>query len=350
MRFRVTTGENAPMNTRSDGSDGTAPGIVTALVDSGIVAADDRERALAIVTQRLGTRRAPASGASNTLLATLLGYVGGILVVAAGAVFISLQWNQMSVPTRILALAGSALVLAIVTAVVRLTGEQPVESARRQLAGVLGLGASALAAGAHGVFLEDRLKPNTSVIPVWVFGLFTILAVLFYLFSPSLPGQLGIGFGLFILIASGGSALFDGSSLLQGIALLIIGLGWLALAEMGRWREDQTARLVGGALTLLGAQFPMFDGRDNRQILAYVLLTLVGVGAFAAYLRFREWPYLAMGVVGLTLAATEAAVDFIEGSGAAVGLLVAGVVLLITSLLALRLRRAESPTLASHSS
>jgi len=63
------------------------------------------------------------------------------------------------------------------------------------------------------------------------------------------------------------------------------------------------------------------------------------VGGFATFVRLREWPYLAVGVIGLTLAATEAAVDFFDGSGAAIGLLVAGSVLLITSLIAMRLRR-----------
>lgn len=55
---------------------GTAPDVVDALVESGIVAPEDRERALGVVAARLPERSQPTGSAGN-LVATLLGYVGG---------------------------------------------------------------------------------------------------------------------------------------------------------------------------------------------------------------------------------------------------------------------------------
>jgi hypothetical protein len=53
-----------------------------------------------------------------------------------------------------------------------------------------------------------------------------------------------------------------------------------------------------------------------------------------------SWPYLAVGVIGVTLAVPEALLDWTEGSvGAAGVLLVSGATLLAASLLGLRLRR-----------
>lgn len=45
--------------------------------------------------------------------------MSGILVVAAGALLLSLRWNALTVPTRVLALAGAAALLAVVAVVLR---------------------------------------------------------------------------------------------------------------------------------------------------------------------------------------------------------------------------------------
>ena len=72
----------------------------------------------------------------------------------------------------------------------------------------------------------------------------------------------------------------------------------------------------------------------------YLVTILVAVAGFALYVVRRAWPYLAVGVVGVTLAVPEALLDWTEGSlGTAGVLLVAGITLLGASLLGLRLRK-----------
>lgn len=321
---------------------GTAPDVVDALVESGIVAPEDRERALGVVAARLPGRSQPTGSAGN-LVATLLGYVGGILVVAAGALLLSLRWNALTVPTRVLALAVAAALLAVVAVVLRRSdrGDGADDAGRRTLAGVLGVGAAGLSAFAAGTGLEHRWDMGSMAPASLSFLLFTALAVVFHLISPSVPGQLAVAFGAVVTIFLVTDWALADSIITAGLLVLAVGIGWLVLAELGAWRADVTARLVGGAITVIGAQTPLFHNgpSDSSHGLAYALLTLVGFGGFFTFVRRREWPYLAVGVIGLTLAATEAAVDYFDGSGAAIGLLVAGSVLLITSLIAMRLRR-----------
>lgn len=315
----------------------TAPGLVAALVDSGIVSAEDRSRAVEIVERELGP--AGEDAPRSRVLAEIAGYAGGILVVAAGAVFLAASWREMSLATRVGALLLGALVLAGAGLGARLTGRDTPEDAdvRRRLAGAFGIGSAALATGALGTYIEHQHHTGDGWIAL-VFGAFTVLALGFYVLAPTVPGQAAVGFGVAATVLNATSGWSDGRTLIKTVILLALGIGWLALAELRWWREPETARVVGGALTLLGAETPVFEGR--MQPLAYVLLALVGAVAFAAYVRVRAWPYLAIGVIGLTLAATQAAVDYLPGAaGAAAGLLVAGAMLLATSLLAMRLRK-----------
>lgn len=319
--------------------------VVADLVAGGLIAPEESPRAVDIVQGRLGNRPAAASG--SRIAAEIAGYVGGILVVAAGAVFLAASWDEMGLRTRCLSLLAGALVLAIAAVVTRATvsptGAAADWDARRRLAGVFGIGAAALVAGTVGVWLDSRLDAATThyeAVPFAAYGSFAVLALAAYLFAPTVPGQAAIGFGATVATFSGTSLALDRPELLTAAVLLALGTAWLALAETGRWHEVETGRVVGGALTLIGAQSSAFGG--DHAGLAYLLLAVVGIGAFAVYARFRAWPYLAVGVVGLTLAATEAAVAYIESDiGAAAGLLVAGAMLLVTSLVAMRLHRAE---------
>ncbi len=320
----------------------TAPGLVAALVDSGIVAPEDRTRAIAIVDGRLAA--APSHDAPRSrILAEIAGYAGAILVVAAGALFLAANWRDLSTVTRVGTLIVGALLLAgaaVGTHVVRPATSSPGDlSVRRRLAGMFGIGAAALSAGALGAWLESRPSPHGAVFDGSVFAVFTVVAVAGYLLAPTVPGQIAVGFGMVTTYLNVTSGWGHGLTLVKALILVALGIGWLALAETGWWHERDTARLVGGAITLLGAHTPVFE--DHLRGVAYLALALIGAAAFAVYLRVRAWPYLGIGVIGLTVAATETAVDYLpSATGAAAGLLVAGAMLLATSLVAMRLHRA----------
>jgi MFS family permease len=318
----------------------TAPGLVAALVDSGIVSAEDRSRAVEIVERELGP--AGEDAPRSRVLAEIAGYAGGILVVAAGGVFLAANWRNMSTGTRVGALLAGAFLLAVAAVATRLSPSAGTSTAdadvRRRLAGAFGIGAAALSAGSLGAYLESRPQPHGTALDGTVFVVLTVVAFAGYLLAPTVPGQVAVGFGLltaFLNITADWSASWV---LVKAATLILFGVGWLALAERRWWHEPETARLVGGGLLLIGAEVPVFEAHWRGA--AYLLLAVIGAAAFAVYLRVRAWPYLGIGVVGLTLAATEAAVDYLpSGTGAAAGLLVAGAMLLVTSLVAMRLHR-----------
>jgi len=104
--------------------------------------------------------------------------------------------------------------------------------------------------------------------------------------------------------------------------------------------SQSTALIVGSIIGVGIFSLPYSLASYGPISLVAMAVATVGAVAFAAYVRVRVWPYLAIGVIGLTLAATQAAVDYLPGAaGAAAGLLVAGAMLLATSLLAMRLRK-----------
>ena len=74
--------------------------------------------------------------------------------------------------------------------------------------------------------------------------------------------------------------------------------------------------------------------------MAYVATAVVGAVSFWVYVVTRAWPYLAAGVVGVTLAVPEALSDWFDGALGAAGVLLAtGVTLLLAALAGLRLRQ-----------
>jgi hypothetical protein len=125
-----------------------------------------------------------------------------------------------------------------------------------------------------------------------------------------------------------------------GLVVLALGLLWLALAETGVWREVGSGRVLAAVLAVLGAQLPVFG---DYSWVGYVATAAVGAAAFGGYVVRPAWPYLAAGVVALTLAVPEALTDWTGGSLGPAGILLAtGVTLLVAALLGLRLRHEVS--------
>jgi hypothetical protein len=282
-------------------------------------------------------------------LVELAAYVGGAFVVAAGFLFTVQQWADLGTGQRVGLLLVVSTVLMAGAAVAAFTGPGLAavragrEEVRRRLAGALSTGGSVAAAAAAMVWYIDRLQDaGTEVEQGYKIGLtgslvLLVLATVSYLVVPSLVGQLAVAAGAMYLVPFVFEAFDLEAPALLGATFLAIGLLWLALAERGAWREVVPARVVGAVMVVVGAQVPI--GSDWPWI-GYLLTALVAVGGFTFYVVRRAWPYLAVGVVGITLAVPEALLDWTEGSlGTAGVLLVAGVTLLGASLLGLRLRQ-----------
>lgn len=342
MSIQRTHRARAPRDTRS----GT---VVSALVDHGLLSPSRREEAIAVVDRALGEQRLGTAPLGRRF-AELAGYVGAAFVVSAVGVLLATQWTALNETQQVGLLATIAVLLAVAGVAVMSVassyaavraGAQPV---RRRLAGVLFVGA-AVAAGSTAGLQADRVVDDvaSSVPALWGFGVFALVALAGYLVVPSVVGQVAVAVGVVTtlppVLDTGG----DVEPVPFGLLLLAAGVVWLLLAERGWWREVPSARVVGCVLLVAGAQIPVTDS-DLRWV-GYLALAAVAVGAFAVYVVRTAWPYLATGVVAVTLVVPEALIDWAGDSiGPAGGLLVAGVTLLVASLLGFRLRKEVTET------
>ena len=329
--------------------DSRSGAVVTALVDRGLLPETRREEAVEVVDDVLGGQTvAPAP--MRRRFAELAGYVGAAFVVSAAGVFFATQWAGLSEVQRTVVLGGVALVLAVAglavlavgagglatgVAAVR-AGGRPVQ---RRLAGVLFVGAAATAGGAVGVQVAEAVTdPSSSLAVLSGFVTFTVLAAAGYLLAATVPGQVAIAVGLFVSVPLALDVNGDPDPVAFGLVVLAIGVGWLALAERRVWREVGSARVIGCVLAVVGAQIPVME-LDSPWV-GYLALFVVAGAAFAMYVAREAWPYLATGVVAVTLAVPQALLDWAGQSlGPAGVLLAAGVTLLVASLLGLRLRK-----------
>lgn len=320
--------------------------LVSALINHGLVDATREGEAVDLVDRTLGGQQSPPSSMRQRF-AELAGYVGAAFVVSAALIFFADRWDGLTAGEQVALLAGMALVLAasgLVLAVVGggfaalRVGRDPV---RRRLAGVLFTGAASAAAVAVGLQLETPSGSGDDTGAVLAASLILIaVSALGYLLAPTVIGQIGIAVGALMAIPLGLDFSSDGGSgeIAVGAITLALGVLWLALAESGVWKEVASARVVGSAIALFGAQFAVL-GSDHEWF-AYLATALLAAAGFAAYVARTAWPYLAVGVIGVTLAVPEALLDWTDGTlGSAGVLLITGVTLLVACLVGLRLRQ-----------
>lgn len=324
--------------------------VVAALVSAGLLEPSRSTEAERVVTAALSPSAVPATPLRRRM-SEIAGYVGGAFVVGAGVLFFSSEWNNLAEPAQVALLGGVALLLAGACGVLVVTsgGVAAVRRAehqvRRRLASVLAAASAAAAGFAVGVLVDDpRSYTDDSRVVLAGAAAALAVAILGYRVAPSAVGQLAVAAAAFTAIPSA----LDTFGSVEGVALgglvLALGVVWLALAERGVWLEDQSGRVIGCLLAVLGGQLPAL-GPDSPDWVGYTVTAVVGVAAFGAYVVRPAWPYLAAGVVAVTLAVPEALFDWTSGSlGSAGVLLVTGLTLLGASLLGLRLRHEVSET------
>jgi hypothetical protein len=319
--------------------------VTFALEDRGLIDPSRHEEALAVIDGvEDGGARAEAS--RRHLVAEVVGYVGAAFMVAAVGVFLAPRWDDMPLGLRVGLLVGAAALLAAAGAVLIVTGgglaslRTSAGLQRRRLASVLFTGCSVAAAAAVLVLVLDWVgeEEATKGSYAGLAGSVTLLtlAAIGYLVAPSLLGQLAVLLGALFAISLAWETFDTDTPVRMCLSYMALGLLWLICAELRGWRETLPAELIGSALLLAGAQALM----PENAALSYTVTFVVGLAGFALYVSQRAWPYLALGVLAVTLAVPEALLDWTEGSlGTAVSLLGAGVALLLASLVGMRLHR-----------
>jgi hypothetical protein len=326
--------------------------LVSALVDAHLVDPSRRVEAISVVERVLGSQSV-ATGPLRDRFAELAGYVGAAFVVSAASIFVFSQWDDLSQPQQVVLLGGIAVLLtAVGLALGHVTpggiagvrrGEEPV---RRRLVGVLFTGAAGSAASAVGLWLDHASPNHETRVGLAGFGTLTVLSLLAYVVAPTVVGQLAVAIGTVALVSFVVDQL-RGDSVAAGLSILGLGAVWLLATERRLWREVASARVIGCGLALVGAQIPVFASDQTRWV-AYVATALVAVAAFTGFIGRPAWPYLAAGVIAVTLVVPEALIDWTDNAlGPAGGLLVVGLTLLVTSLLGFRLRKEVAEELAA---
>lgn len=329
--------------------------VVTALEGAGLVEVARHDEALAVVGPVLG-RDASRPGATATLrrrLGEVATYVGVSFVLAAVAVFLAPRWLDLAWTTRVGMLAGVAVLLALAGwAVTRTVSgiaalREPRHLSRLRLVSVLLTGAAVAAAASagsavlHQVEVAGTEPTEGNRVGLAAAVTLAVVAGLGYAWAPTLVGHAALAIGLAYAVPFAVDELGEQDARPIGAGFLLLGVCWLVLAERGAWREVVAGRLVGVAFLLVGAQAQL---GDDKAWVGYALTFAVGVVGFLLYLTRRAWAYLVLGVVGVTVAVPEALIDWTEGTlGTAAALLAAGLTLLLSGLLALRLRRDDSP-------
>lgn len=346
MKSEVTT--HAPAAAESSAR---AERLVGALIDAGLLAAQNRPQALRVAADALGQPVAAAAAPDQRRprplpqLFEVVAYLGGALVLAAGALFLVQEWGRLGFVQRVAMLSAVTVVLAMAGALTsrgRRGATLEADDTRRRLASSLLTGAAVSFAFLVGYLLDERSgSPSHGVYWPAVAGALSgaLFAAVAYRFAPTAVGLVGLMVGLFTAAVTVGSGLDTAASEGDnvGVLLFLLGLAWLAGAERRWLRELTIARSLGVATALFGAQVPTLDG--THAWLGYSLTGLLAVGGIAFYLKSHAWPYLAAAVLSVTLVVPEAVADWTDGSlGATGGVLVAGITLLVASFGGYRLR------------
>lgn len=311
------------------------------LLSRGVLTPSQAQEVAAALAPPAGTT--PATGAARTGLSEVTGYLGGALVAGAAALFLFTSWPSLGTAGRVtslaaiaavLVLAGAALVRRVPPARLR-SGDDP---RRRRLVSTLWGFAACSLGGAAGVAASSGTGTGDGDPGLLVGGLTVLIAgVGAYALVPGAAGQLVVWIGGLTAWTGLVDLLQIGdSSPMYGIGYVAIGTAGVALAVRGIARERTLAGVVGVLAALLGGQLPLIGETDE---VAYVLTAAVAVAGFAAYLRLRDWPLLAGGVLAATLVVPEVAHDVAGDTLSAPGiLLLAGVTLLAASAAGLRVR------------
>jgi hypothetical protein len=326
----------------------TTPAVSAALQDlvaDGTLTAAQADRVAARLAVAADPSAEPAAGPvvaparQGGRLAEIAGYAGGALLLGAVALFLSTGWSDLSDPSQIAVLTGTAVLLIVAGAVIAVGGDTSLrdtghahDSARRRLVSVLWTVAAASTAGAAGLAVDGYELVAASAVGLVVAGVG-------YRLMPSAVGQLG-GWLAAIGLVSGliGELGDEPGTWLYAVALVSLGAVWAGLAVTRVLDETESGLALGAGLALFAAQLPLID--SDHELLGYLLTAGVAAAGFAGYLATRSWAVLGAGVLGTTFVVPEALHDWTDGSVSAAGsLLVAGLTLLAASAIGLRLRR-----------
>ncbi|MHB0929662.1 MAG: DUF2157 domain-containing protein [Candidatus Nanopelagicales bacterium] len=291
--------------------------LITQLQQAGRLADDVAAELRAALLEE---QRDETSG--RRLAGEIVGYLGAVLVVVAIVLVIGSRWSAWSSVTRQGVLAAVAVALLIVASIIGCANDT-----RRRLAGVLG--AVAIVPGAAW--------PAVGLLPPWDQRVWPAVAMAIAFWSYTRARSM-LGLGSMVITSAMAAGIWlsqlqmETPRSLLGAAFILLGFLWLVLGGLQVVTELETTAVAGSALVLIGSQMPITDNFDYP---AYGVAGVIAAVLIYSYLKwYRRMPVLGAGIMGLGLVAGELVFKLTGGDvfGAAMGMLVAGAVMLVLSL------------------
>jgi hypothetical protein len=263
-------------------------------------------------------------GRGVTPVTEALAYLGAALAVAAGGTVVGGEWDGLSTAVRIAVPGTIWLVLFGVGWLIRGATSPP----QVRLARVLWLLSTASLAWTVSSAVANGFRAERW--PLWSGAAVVLFAGVLYLARPGSLQQLALVGGL-ILLAVG---LAEDSWTVMGVAFWSIGAAWILLGWRRLLVQPGTASTVGSLLVLIGA---LLFSIQHEEVGAW-LSVLTAAGLIGVSVGIRHTAMLVLGAIGLFLSTFGTIQRYVEGtSGIAIGLLVAGVVVLALALIVSRL-------------
>lgn len=293
------------------------------------------EQADAILRHEAGSEGAGEPERRRTpLVAEVLGYLGGALVLIAGFVAVTEFWDDLSVAAR-LALVGVGGLAVLGTGWVLVGRDEP---AMQRLGGFLWLLSVAAVAFWVAVAARDGLgwaaEPSATAASS---GALVLAWPLWARHRGSL--QLIAAFGATVAtLVTALVQLGSDDEPTVGSAIALLGVAWLVLARRAVLGPRRTATVLGAAALVLGVQ------SATEQSAFIVVGVLVGVTVLAVAVVVDDVILLGAGVVAIFIFVPQLVFEwFGDTLGAPLTLLLCGLILLGVALGVARLRSAGAP-------
>lgn len=265
-------------------------------------------------------------GRSVSRTTEALAYLGAALAIAAGGTVLGGEWDQLSTAGRI-AIPG-AIWLALFVAGWRIRGAESPPLVR--LARVLWLLSAAALAWSVAVLVDDGFGSEGRWVSLWSGAAVVLYGGALYLARPASLQQFAPVGGLFLFAVG----LTDGSDATAGFLIWAVGVVWILLGWRRVLVQPGTASTVGSLMVLLGALLVSIEEEEAGAWLS----VLSSAGLIGASVGLRHTAMLVLGAIGLFISIFGTIQHYVEGTtGIAVGLLVAGLIVLALALAIARL-------------
>ena len=280
----------------------------------------------------------PPEPGRTSLVTEALGYLGGVIILVAAGLVAARFWNDLPTAGRLALVAAAAALLltggALVPASLGDTG--------RRLRAVLWLAATVAVAGFMSLFGSETLGWTNSNLALFVAATTTVAAVALW-YAHHHPLQHAATFaGVMGTVAAAASLLPMASEGGAGLATWGAAVIWAVLSWGGvlPWVGEPGTPNLGVMLGSFGA---IVGSMTTMQSNWGTVLSLVTVGAIVlAAVLSRSLPLLALGSLAALQTLPAAMVRWFGGSlGAALGLLLVGVLLVGAAISTARRRRAQ---------